>query len=393
MTSAKPSSREKECKALLLLSIAQYLQKYGFSKTLKKFKAEAEIEEDGWTDSKLNLEEICLKFLDKRINTSTCSKESQELHTEESKGPGNVTSRELQHNQVDKKWKEKKKNDSISVPESVTKEENQQIEAMPKQATSGKSKDLKIPNSKNVASSELEKKSRDKKNKKPKSTSNEVAKDVEERQDFEKSKSMMDIKQAGSEGETIISEINKEAKPQKRKRLESEGIDDQTVEKEHLEQSKRRKKENKKFLESEEKPNVKVSQNEEVDLLESQATPSKNRDSNESVGVEKTAEKFTMGKDLGKHNSSAEPQSTTANSFQRIKADEVVFADERLKDNSYWAKGGAEIGYGAKAQEVLGQVRGKDFRHEKTKKKRGSYRGGQIDLQTHSVKFNYSDDE
>ncbi|KAF9604719.1 hypothetical protein IFM89_009155 [Coptis chinensis] len=35
----------------------------------------------------------------------------------------------------------------------------------------------------------------------------------------------------------------------------------------------------------------------------------------------------------------------------------------------------------------------RDFRHEKTKKKRGSYRGGQIDLQTHSIKFNYSDEE
>ena len=33
------------------------------------------------------------------------------------------------------------------------------------------------------------------------------------------------------------------------------------------------------------------------------------------------------------------------------------------------------------------------FRHEKTKKKRGTYRGGQIDLQTHSIKFENSDDE
>jgi hypothetical protein len=31
-------------------------------------------------------------------------------------------------------------------------------------------------------------------------------------------------------------------------------------------------------------------------------------------------------------------------------------------------------GWGFKAQQTLGQVRGKDFRHEKTKKKRGSYR-------------------
>ncbi|KAK9106787.1 hypothetical protein Syun_022798 [Stephania yunnanensis] len=36
---------------------------------------------------------------------------------------------------------------------------------------------------------------------------------------------------------------------------------------------------------------------------------------------------------------------------------------------------------------------GRDFRHEKTKKKRGSYRGGQIDQQSHSIKFQYSDDE
>ncbi|XP_031499786.1 suppressor protein SRP40 [Nymphaea colorata] len=88
---------------------------------------------------------------------------------------------------------------------------------------------------------------------------------------------------------------------------------------------------------------------------------------------------------------SAEPK--TVNAFRRVNPDEITFADERLQNNSYWAKGGAESGYGARAQEVLGQVRGKDFRHEKTKKKRGSYRGGLIDLQSHSIKFSYSDDE
>ncbi|KAL6847105.1 hypothetical protein ACP4OV_022958 [Aristida adscensionis] len=82
----------------------------------------------------------------------------------------------------------------------------------------------------------------------------------------------------------------------------------------------------------------------------------------------------------------------TVNAFQRVKLENVKFADERLQDNSYWAKGGAESGYGAKAQEILGQVRGRGFRHEKTKKKRGTYRGGQIDFQTHSIKFD-SDNE
>lgn len=38
------------------------------------------------------------------------------------------------------------------------------------------------------------------------------------------------------------------------------------------------------------------------------------------------------------------------------------------------------------------QVRGKDFRHEKTKKKRGSYKGGLIDNAVNSFKFE-SDDE
>ena len=42
---------------------------------------------------------------------------------------------------------------------------------------------------------------------------------------------------------------------------------------------------------------------------------------------------------------------------------------------------------------TLEQVRGKDFRHEKTKKKRGTYKGGLIESGTvNSFKFE-SDDE
>jgi len=40
------------------------------------------------------------------------------------------------------------------------------------------------------------------------------------------------------------------------------------------------------------------------------------------------------------------------------------------------------------------QTKGKGFRHEKTKKKRGTYKGGLIDdKQVNSYKFSYSDDE
>ena len=48
--------------------------------------------------------------------------------------------------------------------------------------------------------------------------------------------------------------------------------------------------------------------------------------------------------------------------------------------------------YGAKAAAKLATVRGKDFRHEKTKRKR-SYVGGKIDMSSHSIKFSNSDDD
>ncbi|GAA5915139.1 hypothetical protein JCM8208_002145, partial [Rhodotorula glutinis] len=45
--------------------------------------------------------------------------------------------------------------------------------------------------------------------------------------------------------------------------------------------------------------------------------------------------------------------------------------------------------YGAKASADLIVTRGKGFTKEKNKKKRGSYRGGEITMASHSIKFNY----
>ena len=50
-------------------------------------------------------------------------------------------------------------------------------------------------------------------------------------------------------------------------------------------------------------------------------------------------------------------------------------------------QGGAENSYGLKAHNDLIKTRGKGFTKEKNKKKRGSYKGGQIDMETYSVKF------
>ena len=47
-------------------------------------------------------------------------------------------------------------------------------------------------------------------------------------------------------------------------------------------------------------------------------------------------------------------------------------------------------GYGARASDVLIKVRGKDFRREKTKKKRGNYMGGRISMEVKSVRFDDS---
>ncbi len=64
----------------------------------------------------------------------------------------------------------------------------------------------------------------------------------------------------------------------------------------------------------------------------------------------------------------------------------------RLADNTYVGTFGNE-GWGAKANDILSKVRGKDFRHEKTKKKRGSYRGGAIDTNAASASIRFAEDE
>ncbi|WFC98837.1 jun-like transcription factor [Malassezia yamatoensis] len=69
---------------------------------------------------------------------------------------------------------------------------------------------------------------------------------------------------------------------------------------------------------------------------------------------------------------------TVGERFQRVKSDRATILDERLRDMSYAAKSGAGD-YGARANADLIVTRGKAFTKEKNKKKRGSYRGGEID--------------
>lgn len=71
--------------------------------------------------------------------------------------------------------------------------------------------------------------------------------------------------------------------------------------------------------------------------------------------------------------------------FQRINPDKV--SHHLVQDNGYTAKAGPSNDYGQRAHKDLISTRGAGFRKEKNKKKRGSYKGGEITLESHSFKF------
>jgi len=76
--------------------------------------------------------------------------------------------------------------------------------------------------------------------------------------------------------------------------------------------------------------------------------------------------------------------------FRRV-ISEDVFVRNSLQDNSFEGKIGSRGDWGEKANLDLKHTRGKGFRHEKTKKKRGSYKGGAINTSVNSIKFDDSD--
>jgi nucleolin len=71
--------------------------------------------------------------------------------------------------------------------------------------------------------------------------------------------------------------------------------------------------------------------------------------------------------------------------FQRVKVGDAPDLPEMMRDNSFSLERAG--GYGALAQSKLGIVKGKRFQHEKTKGKRGNYRGGALDNEVRSIKF------
>ncbi|MCL7031453.1 hypothetical protein MKW94_005737 [Papaver nudicaule] len=344
----KDKKNKKKTKNLtpLLVSLADFFERQGYSKTLAVFKSEVladEVEQlDGVKGHALDVETMYFKYIetsDGEANNDSSAK--QDLNTEV---VADILDDKLSNGVVPdlpvKSKEKKKKTKSTSEPTSESVE------------LSGSAENGHLEKSVTEEETDVKSKDKKKKKKKTKSESLSVGAEESEKGDSKKTKKeKVPIPEAnGADTE------NKDTK--KRKRGGSEENESQADEK----------------VESKDTKESKTKGSEEENVKDLSKTP---------FTTEKAAKKQRIG--------STEPK--TANAFRRVEIEKVEFVDDRLQDNSYWAKNGADVGYGAKAQEVLGQVRGKDFRHEKTKKKRGSYRGGIIDQGSHSIKFANSDEE
>ncbi|XP_060970204.1 uncharacterized protein LOC115714051 isoform X1 [Cannabis sativa] len=327
-------------KTLLLQSVACFLDHNGFSKTLKKFCSEAKIQIDASKSSLLDLEEVFNKYFDicndvktdlkdqkvqevkvvnllpeepenneKKKKRSSSETESLPSATEEQVKESSLEDKEVTCSRKEKKSKDKKKN-KLSTAESLTNDN-----------------DSHTVNSSALNAHDTSVKEKSAKSKTKKKKKDDLALESSGVNSKDKNLPSTDA------NADVTGKDDKGSK--KRKRLVSEDNDLKPEDKIEVDESKRRK---------------------TKDVEDSKG--SKELNGHENGNIDESAEKPSMQKTKKKQlNGSAEPK--TVNAFQRVKVEEVVFTDERLKDNSYWAKDGADSGYGAKAQEVLGQVRGR----------------------------------
>lgn len=376
----KKKSTSLNSRNVVIVSIAEFLEANGFKKSLSKFRSESKLE----SDSKVlgvNLEELVCKYLE-----SSCSNEEKAVHGNENVLPSNE--------ETSTKVSKKKENTSTDITAEVELERN--VEVKEKKKKVKKSLPVSVEESTAEDSVEAEEK------KKKKETKSEPALNSEVNAIEKKSKKhKATADKCNGDTETVEADEKHEGKKKKKNKADA-AVDKLTQNKNEVskvdasgDDDDTEKESHKKRKRSEFDSNKAESLTGEDDPCTAKKIKSEKSAENSNLSNGKTENGalggHTASKSRKKEKQSHEPK--TVNAFQRVKIEEVKFVDERLQDNSYWALDETGSGYGAKAQEVLGQVRGRDFRHEKTKKKRGSYRGGQIDLNSHSVKFNYSDEE
>ncbi|KAK6152217.1 hypothetical protein DH2020_014852 [Rehmannia glutinosa] len=406
-----PAQLSTEDESILTFSVALWLENKGFSKVLKRFVSAAQIQDDNWKARALNLNEIFSKYqeicsililmlLSSSLLCSNSAREQVKFQKQQerkkSKGDATVAETGRTSEAINEKTNESyangKEDQSYKTSDGLSKDQKSKVS---KESNGEEVFELTVDQS--------TKKQKDKKKKKSKLITQSL--DADEKQidvipaaevlDRETTTDKKSKKKSVEAAEDGVNESKKASK--KRKRMATNENENQSGEEVAVEESKSKKskglEEGKDVLANGHAGEQNKEENSEAGQVGSQNFSTKQTNGSiksaiNNNGLDKSSQQKSA---RGQRNSSTEPK--TVNAFQRVKVEEVEFVDERLQDNSYWAKDGAETGYGAKAQEVLGQVKGRDFRHEKTKKKRGSYRGGQIDLHSHSIKFNYSDEE
>jgi len=177
---------------------------------------------------------------------------------------------------------------------------------------------------------------------------------------------------------TIEESVDDPVLTKKQKKEQVLPVEESATEKQEEENTKKKKKKKK------QKQNGTASNSHEENSHAQEKEKSETQKAEVEVEVEVEAEDQQDKVTTPIINSKKQKNESPSQPFRRIRAeDEEV--DERLKSNDYSVKNGDW--YGQKAYDDLKIVRGKDFRHAKTKKKRGTYRGGEIDLGVRSVKF------
>lgn len=345
----KKQEQQVNHKAALTHSILNYLQKNGFSKTFKRFLKEAQMKEDNLTTS-IDLEDVYSRYFESSKDAEKQSKTHKEQDFTMENGAA-----ELSEEAASKKKKKKEKK-GLENDEGNGKGESEETSKLKDKKDKHKSKSVSVVED-------------DQKLVKDNKAIDIPVEDCKTETNKRKKKKEVEVSQKASDkGEEMVdqgkpleaSEDGTKKKSKKRKLSASDESEIKNMEKSESGESKRRK------TEDSEEAKVGVQQGnlneqkngcsdqEESLKLSNKEVDGSTKGDHKDNGIQKSGTKSARKQ----QNSSAEPK-TTANAFQRVKADEVEFVDERLQDNSYWAKAGADNGYGAKAQEILGQVKGR----------------------------------
>ncbi|KAG6403917.1 hypothetical protein SASPL_136151 [Salvia splendens] len=331
--------------SILIFSVALWLQNKGFSKVLKRFCTAAQIEGEDWKAKALNLNEIFTKY--QEISTSACNDLKfqlikavlslcpEELLADVAEKTANGSTAE----EIKGKKKNKKSKTDTSVNESEeTLEDTAVAEKLNKSHENGNDDESGKASKKSNAEDQSTKKPKEKK-KKSKLASQSLDADVPE------------VKQEAlsSENTEATEDGTDESKKafKKKKRMLPAETEKKSANGHAFEQAK---------TDAFERDMMTVSANSnEMGESSQKKSASKQPKSSEL----ETFTLFSCLLDLVVSYAFSFVfswmlmywlSSSKSRAFQRVKIDEVEFVDDRLQDNSYWAKDGAETGYGAKAQ-------------------------------------------